>query len=100
MAAGDIAPWIAAAGGVTAAALAGFWQQRQAKATAAPDAQDVLNEGFGQVVLLLRHEVARLTSDVASLHHELWECTLKHDRANRDLAALKAEVQRLKGASP
>jgi len=60
----DVAPWVAAAGGVVVAGLAGFWQSRQAKTAAAPSAQGALNDGFGRLIDDLRAEVQRLSNEL------------------------------------
>ena len=92
----DVAPWVAASGGVIVAGLAGFWQSRQARTAAAPNAQGALNEGFTQLIADLRAEVQRLDAAVARNRAELDDCNAKHESAEREIAVLRAEVQRLK----
>lgn len=96
MSTADVAPWVAAGGGVIVAGLAGFWQSRQAKTAAAPGAQGALNDGFTALIDDLRTELARLTVEVTANRAAVRACEEKHEQAEREIAALRAEIQRLK----
>lgn len=67
----NAAPWIAAGGGVLVAAVAGWWQARQAKVAGEPTAQSALNDGFTQLIHDLRAEVERMHQQVETMRLEL-----------------------------
>lgn len=95
----DAAPWIAAAGGVAIATAAGFWQQRQAKAAAAPSAQSALNDGFMSLIVDLRNEVHRLSVELGTVREslltaltEVEACEEARRETERRMATLESQL--------
>ena len=99
MSTSDVAPWVAAGGGVVVAGLAGWWQNRQARAAAAPDAQGALNDGFTHLIGDLRDEVRRLADELASVRRKLSAALLDVEvceearlATERRLAAMESQL--------
>lgn len=92
--ASDAAPWIAAAGGVAVAIVAGVWQTRQARVAATPYAQSALNDGYKILVDGLQVELQHLRSEVSTLRTQIDDCERRHDEAQERIAHLESVVER------
>ena len=95
MGAAEVAPWVAAGGGVVVATAAGFWQQRQAKTAAAPSAQSALNDGFSSLIGDLRDEVQRLASELAVVRRNLATALMEVEACEDSRRATEARMSAL-----
>jgi len=88
---------IAIVGAGVAALIAGWWQTRTAKATAAPTATTAIGTEYQRLVTTLQGQVDRQGAEIRDLRHELDLCTDRHAVSDQRIAHLEQLVESLQG---
>lgn len=105
MAGESAGPYVAAGAAVVVAAVAGWWQRKQAHEAARPEAQEALNDGYGALVADLRteldrrdalhgREIASLVAQLATMERRSQECEARQGEMQARIDHLERVVER------